>query len=111
MSVVVIANKSALADIFLEAMNKSRVFSATNVLMNGDERRWNIHPKAGRQFIKGTGVPLDPALNMVRVYDMTKAVERDAKGRYGKGSGNAWRTLRLDTLQQVRVAGVTYTLA
>lgn len=111
MSIVKVQNKSALADILLNAMNNSRIFSATNVLMSGEKRKWIIHPKAGRQHIKGTGKPLDESLNMVRVYDMTRATTRDARGRYGVGTDNAWRTLRLDTLQSVKVDGVTYTTA
>lgn len=109
MTIVKHVTKSELGEIVKKALNGTRVFSAVNTLVDGSSRRWNIHPKAGRQFIKGTGKPLDESLNMVRVYDMTRATDRDAKGRYGKGSGNAWRTMRLDTLETAKVQGVTYT--
>lgn len=110
MSVVKVSSAADLAAVLKKALQETRVFSATNVLLNGDKRKWLIHPKAGRNLIKGTGTPINPSLNMVRVYDMGKAIDRTANGRFAANGVNAWRTLRLDTLSQVRVNGVTYTI-
>jgi hypothetical protein len=110
MTIVKVSSRSELAQLVRDALEKTQIFSAQNIIKGGELRKWVIHPRAGRHLIKGTGHAFKNPLDMVHVYDMTRAATRADKGRYAASGVNAWRTMRLDTLQAVKVQGVTYTL-
>jgi hypothetical protein len=91
-----------------EALCENKSFSVINVKVDGSPRRWIIGPKQGRAQIKGEKPA--PALppTMRRVFDLSAAQKRNAKGHFERIDANGWRTLNLSTVKALRRGNTVY---
>lgn len=105
---VTLVTRSALMEIARNALQSSRMFSATNKKVDGTIRKWIIAPKAGKSQIKGTGSSRPTHVNLPAVFDLSSSQARDAKGRFQPVTANGWRTLNLATLIEIKRGGTIY---
>ena len=76
-----------------------KIFSAVFTKKNGEKRKM-ICRRGVSKYVNGKGLKYKPEeKNLVGVYDMQKA-KIDPK--------NAYRNINLETLEQIKVKGITY---
>lgn len=92
---------------------RNRQFVAVNVKADGKPREWRVNPKAGRELIKGVGIPAPTNPDHFKVFDMRTAqgVDPDTK-RFCKPDPalNAWRTFNVGTATYLRRGNEAYTI-